>query len=287
MRKRSVSSSPYLKEARKKKRRTVVKKILFYALALAVFFVGLSFLAKWEKLNIKSVQIVGNKVVDSAILEEIAKKEIDGYYLWFFPKANFLLYPKAEIKQELENKFKIFKNISVELKGVKTLSIEVSEREGSYTWCGNNFSIESKDSKCYFMDEDGYIFDEAPYFSSDVYLKFFGKVLETAEVPLGHYFFPDVFPKLVSFRESVEKMGVKTSSFLVKDDGEIELYLPPGKSSSNLPKIILQTDSDFGKIVENLEAALTTEPLQSSFKKEYSLLKYIDLRFGNKIFYKF
>jgi hypothetical protein len=53
------------------------------------------------------------------------------------------------------------------------------------------------------------------------------------------------------------------------------------------PEIIFKIDSDFQKIAENLQAAITTEPLQTDFKNKYSSLLYIDLRFGNKVYYKF
>ena len=51
--------------------------------------------------------------------------------------------------------------------------------------------------------------------------------------------------------------------------------------------ICVGLDSDFEKLAENLQAALMTEPLQSDFKNKFSSLLYIDLRFGNKVYYKF
>ena len=45
--------------------------------------------------------------------------------------------------------------------------------------------------------------------------------------------------------------------------------------------------SDFQKIAENLQAALATEPLRSDFKNKYSSLLYLDLRYGNKVYFKF
>lgn len=277
MSKYSRPHSPYAKEAKRKKRKILVKRVSIYTLLFLIIFIGLSFLSKWEKTNIKSVTIVGNKVTDSYLVEKLVKEQIAGYYLWFFPKANFLIYPKGKIKDKLTSEFKIFKEVSISLKGIKTLEIKVLEREGKYTWCGNSFT--DSPEKCYFMDENGYIFDVAPYFSGDVYLKFFGKG------ELGVNFSPDIFSKLISFRDNIEKLEIKTSSLSVKDDGDIELYL--ANSSQNTPKIIFKTNSDFEKILGNLQAILATEPLQSDFKKKYSSLEYIDLRFGNKVYYRF
>lgn len=278
--------SPYLTESKKKKRRAKIKKIIFSTLIFAAIFSGLAYLSKWEKLNIKTVEVSGNRGVDSLLVERAVQEQISGYYLWFFPKSNFLIYPKGKIKSDLADKFKTFQDISVNLQGAQKIMVRVSERVGKYTWCGVELPAEaSTQYKCYFMDTEGYIFGEAPYFSGDVYLKFFGNGAE------GEKFYPDIFSKLLTFRKSIEEIGLKAPSLLVREDGDIELYLSSSVSFdaalTSAPKIIFKTSSDFDKLIENLQAALDTDPLKTDFKKKYSSLEYIDLRFGNKVYYKF
>ena len=69
----------------------------------------------------------------------------------------------------------------------------------------------------------------------------------------------------------------------------MEIFLSKGTSSTSAigPKIIFKKDADLQNIAENLQAALNIEPLKSKFKNKYSLLLYIDLRFGNKVYDKF
>ncbi len=81
-------------------------------------------------------------------------------------------------------------------------------------------------------------------------------------------------------------MGVATKAIYVTVDGEVRILLPARGDGRN-PEIILKADADFNKVAENLQAALDTEPLLSKFKTQYSSLQYIDLRFGNKVYYKF
>lgn len=286
MRKRRVSHSPYLEESKRKRKKIFIKRAVVCSLFFLIIFIGLALLSRWNKLNIENIEIAGNKVTDSFAVETVIRDELAGHYVWFFPKANFFIYPRKEIEIDLANKFKIFKNISVNLKGIKTLSINVSEREGKYTWCGDSLPVEvGAPYKCYFMDASGYVFDEAPYFSGDVYLKFFGKG------ELGENFYPDLFPKLLAFRNDIEKLEIKIPSLYVKDDNTVEFYLSSNKPFdallSGAPKIIAESNSDFGKMIENLQTALSTEPLQTDFKKKYSSLDSIDLRFGNKVYYKF
>ena len=57
--------------------------------------------------------------------------------------------------------------------------------------------------------------------------------------------------------------------------------------TANAPKIILNNDSDLIKMAENFQASVTTDPLQTELKEKYDLLEYIDLRFGNRVYYRF
>ena len=147
--------------------------------------------------------------------------------------------------------------------------------------------------KCYFMDENGYIFDEAAYFSGGVYFKFYGKISEDGDLskressPAGSYFAKENFYKFVLFKKILENMGLKPVALYQEDNGDIKFFLSRENSLSMGPEIILKVNSDFQKVAENLETALGTEPLQSNFKNKYSSLLYIDLRFGNKVYYKF
>ncbi|MFA5095189.1 MAG: hypothetical protein WC447_00800 [Candidatus Paceibacterota bacterium] len=288
MKNQNVLNSPRLLELKRKQRKILRRKIFFLVFLLILVLVGLSFLSKWEKVNINNIQISGNKVVETKMIEDIAKEKIAGNFLWVLPKTNFLLYPKGEIKKELADKFKRLKDISISIKNLQTLDISLTERTALYTYCGtmppelNNSEIEiQNNNKCYFMDDSGYIFDEAPYFSGEVYLKFYG----TAS--FGSYFSQPIFGKLILLKETLEKIAIKPVIFYVQDNGDIEMFLSSTSESQLGPKIILKTDSDFEKVAENLQTVLGTEPFKSDFKNKYSSLLYIDLRFGNKVYYKF
>ena len=295
---KNVLNSPRFQKIKKERNKILRKKIFFLLFLLVLILVGLSFLSKWDKLNINNIEITGNKVIETKMIEDVVKEKIAGNYLYFFPKTNFLLYPKGEIIKELTNKFTRLKNISLSIKNFQTLDISVAERMTLYTYCGDapaeaDLSISSDNTvptqKCYFLDQDGYIFDEAPYFSGEVYLKFYGTVNngDPLNIPSGSYFYQSIFSKLISFKDTLEKIGVKPAAFYVQDNGDIEVYLSSSVKSQLGPKIILKTDSDFDQVAENLQSVLTTEPFQSDFKNKYSSLLYIDLRFGNKVYYKF
>lgn len=285
---KNVLNFPRLLELKKSRRKLLINKILLSVLALLVIFSSLAYISRLAGLNISSVEITGNKVIDTETIKTIVEKEIQGKYWWFFPKTNILFYPKNNIKNELSNKFKRLKDINFSIRDRKVLIVSMAERVGLYIWCGTALpETNTQEQKCYFLDKDGYIFDEAPYFSGEVYFKFYGEtVLNNDGIPSESYFFPDIFSKLTLFKETLETMGLKPVASYVENNGNIKILLAR-KTSATGPEIIFKADADFQKLAENLQAALTTEPLQSNFDKKYQSLLYIDLRFGNKVYYKF
>lgn len=287
--KQRVLHSERLKKIKKERHKILNKKIYFFVLLFILIFTGLAFLSRWSELNINDIEITGNKIVESSAIENVIKDKISGYYLYFFPRTNFLIYPRVEIKNELINKFKRIKDISFTIPNLKTLNVSLSERMALYTYCGEILpEMNISEQKCYFMDESGYIFDEAPYFSGDVYLKFYGKINSNNEDnPSGLYFSQVNFSRFISFKDDLEKMEIKPAIINIIDNGDVEVYLSSLIKSQNGPKIIFKIDSDIEQVLENLQSILATEPLQTDFKAKYSSLLYIDLRFGNKVYYKF
>jgi len=249
--------------------------------------VGLSFATRINKLNIDKVIVEGNKVVENKDLEQQIKNDLAGRYLWLFPKTNFLIYPKIKIRNDLTSKFKRVKRVSFNVENFKTLRVSIEEYEGKYLWCGKVIPVLNNNigQECYFMDKAGYIFDAAPYFSGQVYFKFYGGMNSEKENPSGNYFAPEYFGRIITLKDNMEKMNLKPTAFWFESQDEVDISLAGEPSMS--PRIIFKVDSDYQKLGENLQAAISTEPLQTELKNKFYLLQYIDLRFGNKVYYRF
>lgn len=283
MKKRNVLDTPRLRAMKKKKRQESGKKALL-VLPLILFLLGaLVYLSRWERINIHTVEVSGINAADEGIVKEMVEEKMSGYYLFFVPKTNFLLFPKKSIERELSSSFKRFTDIEMDVVGATRLDISLSEREARYLWCGESIPVGKDPSNCYFMDETGYVFEEAPYFSGDVYFKFFGEIED--ESPLGSFFLPGLFEKVDSLRKTIEYMDIEVVSFSSLKNQDMEFVL--ASNSSPAPVIKFRFNADFEKLSENLETALSTEPLSGEFKEKYNKLEYIDLRFGNKVYYRF
>lgn len=278
MHKRNVLNSPRLLELRNRKKKIFIRKIIVFSVLFLIFVGALSYISRIKRFNIAEVQVEGNKVIDTMAVIEVVNREIAGKYLWLFPKTNILLYPKSKISAKIADKFKRFKDITLSVGTGKNLVISVSERAPEYTWCGTIPPQTTEKETCYFLDKDGYIFDEAPYFSGEVYFKFYGKA------NVGTYFSKENqenFAQLILFKDALVAMELKPVVLYIEDTEDIKIFLSRG------PQILFKKDADLGRVAENLKAAISTEPLKSKLKNNYSALQYIDLRFGNKVYYKF
>ncbi|MBI3305638.1 hypothetical protein HYZ82_00695, partial [Candidatus Nomurabacteria bacterium] len=286
--------SPRLLKLKRQRRKTFFV-IIFSISALFIFLIaGLAYLSRLEQLRITEIRINGNKVVEREMIAEAVQSEISGNYLWLFSKRNIFIYPKRGMKARLQEEFKRFKSVNLSIVENQALKVEVAEREALYTWCGTDLVVglpsgnpTTKKEVCYFLDENGYIFSEAPYISGEVYFKFYGPIDGSDSSPIGSYVLKGNFHRLIEFKNTLHNMGLKAVALHTKDNQELRMYLSKGGASSLGPEIIFSIDADFENLAENLETALTTPPLLSNFKNKYSSLEYIDLRFDNKVYYRF
>jgi hypothetical protein len=284
MQQRNVLNSPRLLDLKKRRRKAILVKIILFVLVFVIVFGSLSYLSGIKSLNINNIEITGNKIIESDTIRTNIEQTMGGKYLWLFPRTNVLIYPKNSIKNNLQDSFKRIGEANLTIKDNQTLVVNITEREAKYLWCGDVLSVADDDSQtCYFMDNVGYLFDKAPYFSGEVYFKFYGMV----DKPPGTYYFKQYFERLITFKDALLNMGLRPVALNITNTNEANMLLSKGSPTSSEPKIIFGLDTDYQNITENLEAAINTEPLMSKLKNKYSSLQYIDLRFSNKVFDKF
>ncbi|MFM7088311.1 MAG: cell division protein FtsQ/DivIB [Candidatus Paceibacterota bacterium] len=277
MRSKSVLDTPRLRELRKQKR-DIIKRRAWIGLGVCVvLFVGLGFLARIKEVNIQEVSVTGNKIVDKEALEKFTWDVLREYYLWLYPKSNAMIYPTRELERRILENFKRIEKVDFSINTERALNLMITERGVKYVWCDVSM-------RCYFADIYGYVFDEAPYFSGPVYIKFYGGIDESLPVA-GQTVFGGKFADLASFVESIKNLGVEVVGVRIKNENEIEIELPQYGDES--AKIIFNPIHDLYRTLENLKTALESEPLVTDMATRKQDLLYIDLRFGNKVYFKF
>lgn len=258
----------------KKKRKLLFLKIFGIVFLVSAVLALFIFLFHLKLFAINAVVVEGNKVVDAEMIKNIATTELEGKYYKLFPRSNRFIYPKKAILADVYNYSLRIKNIALEVKK-HDLIISLVEREPSYTWC-SGMPKDGQTHTCYFIDETGYIFSESPIFSGNAFFAFYGEV--PSEHPLGAtYLNAAQFKAIDTLIEFLNSKQLHPFAFYVHDNGVYDLYLEQGG------KIIFKEDQDVTLLISNLDLIMAKTQL---FSKKPSSLEYIDLRFGNKLFYK-
>ena len=272
---------------RQKRRRARIELVAVILAGIAAAFFGLAYASHARALSITDVQAQGNAVTDSAELQAYAREQIAGSYLGFFSRANSFLYPRRQIERGLLDGWKRLSGASVSLSGLHTLVISVTERKPSALWCGSMPPAASAPAAtsqdCYFLDQDGYVYDHAPDFSGGVFVEYYGG-LQNPESPIGQSFLsPDGFRQVGSFIDGASRvrgLALTPTELFQTADGDFELRF------SNGIRVFFNSDQPFADQLQNLGAFLSNQSLGLKLADKSFGIDYVDLRFGSKIFYK-
>jgi hypothetical protein len=287
---RDTLTSPRVEDMKRKRRMRRIRLLILFS----VFFISsggaLAYFSSNSHITIHAVTVTGTQVINGSDVESQVRSDLSGKYIHLFARSNSFIYPRKKIYADILAQFPRIDTLSVYRDTLTTLHITITERAGSYLYCGATVPEAASDvgENCYFVNNDGYIFDKAPYFSGDVYFKYYLALADADSLnPLGTQMLPsDSFHALTRFIDGVISLGFKPTYLIMGNDGTNTLYLNHDKSVTT-PTIIFKNDSDLSIILDNLSTAMTKPEFANEINSKYSTLLYIDLRFNNKVVYKF
>jgi cell division septal protein FtsQ len=272
-RKKSPLKSTRLVEKKRKLRFARVLLALSVPIAFAIF---VSWISDHEDLQLTMIEVKGNAGVDTSDIEEIVEHNLAGAYAGFFSRANRFLYPENKIEKEIHETFPEVKTVQLAARE-KTVTVNVVERKPAYTWCKGMPKDRDK-LGCYYMDEDGFVFAEAPRYSGNVFFAYYGIITEVDPITKT-YMSGEQFIVTEQMYSALKQNGIHTVALVALDSGVRELYLTDGA------KILFKDSQDGAKLVDALR--IVKEETQLFNPLELEDLEYIDMRFGNKIYYKY
>lgn len=233
--------------------------ILVCGAVIGLFFV--------DKFKIKNVAIEGNSILKEEEIRQQVETVMSAKILGIIPQDRFFSFPAEKVKSNLVSVFGRLDSVEIKKEGFSAVSVFVREREPVAILC----VAESKD--CFFIDETGFIFEEAPFFSSGVFVKFLDE--HSTRPQIGQFLTEkETLERLFDF---VDKAGYffDITEIYLNDNGVYKFQATDGV------QLILDEVDDWDLVFSNFE----------TFLKDYKDVgyldfEYIDLRFGNKVFYK-
>ncbi len=266
----------------------LMRGIAVLILAL-LFFVAIGGISQNDKWRIDRIEISGTQTVDRDAVEKFAREKLKGNYYFAYARENSKIFPRRDIENGLMNVFPRLASVHAERVDAHTISIKVSERKPYALWCGDTY-LEAGDPNeaCWFIDDIGFVFDRAPIFSDGVYLEVYGVLAGAgAESMLRATVPPAQFTLIHALAGALARELGESLRIVLKPEGEVVMTMKKSASYPVLAGVELRfkDTTSTETIMKNLLAALPVQfPANVTPKKK---LLYIDMRFGNKIFFGF
>ncbi len=264
-----------------KRKRRAIQSLTFF-----LFFVGciglLGFVSWRPEMNISRITILGNSTLAEEDIRGFLEKKLTGGYAYVFSRANVFLFQPQSVEKELREQFQKIKEVDVSRENLTSVIVTLTERKPYYLWCDLVVVATDDDAQkesCYFLDIDGLAFAPAPYFSGNVYFTFeksFGE-----ESPIGRRLFDEgEFKRFISFRNALREMNLEASTLQFAENGDSSFVLTRGGV------ILFHSQQDFTVLADSLRVTFDAEQFIKKQKSGHDL-EYIDLRFDNKVYYRF
>jgi hypothetical protein len=270
---------------RRRKKKKVLK--IWIGFFLIIFFVaGIAWLTSLPSLAIKKVVVVGNIHITSAEIQNISNNILDERYMGIFSKRNAFIYPRKHITETLITIYPRIEEVVIDTESLDILNIKIKERSAQAVWCAAVL--------CYAVDDKGYIFAEVSEGTSvnttgyatttvdEKHITFRGGDQFVGSEPIGkHIFTEKLFTDIIYAVQEMENIRLAVADVHVFNRDEIVFTLARGG------KIIFSDRKPFNVSLENLRSSLNSSVFINPKSSDgYAQFEYIDVRFGNKVFYK-
>jgi len=252
---------PYRIKKRKKDKRFFRFLILILILIGSLFY----FLFFSSIFQIEKIEIVGNQKVNPQNLKKFLQDQIQKNIFGFKSESIFLLNPK-KIEKSIQDQFPPVFEVDLKRRFPNQLFLEIKEREA--------IAIFQKNGNQFLLDREGIIFDWA----KDLDLIMIENLTLKKELVFGKKVIPkENLSQILKIKDLIEKnsdLKIKKASliseqradFLTTEDWQIYFNL-----RDNL-------ENQVSNLILVLEKEITD--------KKRETIKYIDLRFGNRVYYK-
>ncbi|MCC7469766.1 MAG: hypothetical protein IT284_01350 [Bacteroidetes bacterium] len=266
------------------------RKFLWFIFILVVLFFALGIVSSIPKFVINNVVTDGSAVIDDDEIKEKTLVYLGGKNALVYARGNIFLFSKRDIIDFVKDVFpRIYEVHLVEREG-QTLKLSIEERDASYLWCGKEAPTISnefvKNDDCYFIDQKGFIFDEAPFFTNGVYFIVYGGV--NSETPIGEtVHLENSMENFMGVVNTLSSLGLPAHSLVINKDGQNEILLDIQTTTGEYAKVIFNETESFDILKTKLISSLSEKEFVQDFTLHKDRLEYIDTRFANRVLYRF
>lgn len=217
------------------------------------------------------MSVVGAAYTQPSEVEYLVREKLRGKKAFVFPKDSVFFYSKYEISNAIVTAFPHIKEAKINLKGVTGIEAEVVERKSVAVWCAD---VSSLSANCKHLDAEAVVYGEVS--PDDTAVRYYGQV--TNDTP-QRFLSPDRFSSLTVLVSDLATAAASPSKLVVVGtDNYVSVEFVNGFT------IMFAGEAKSTDVLSRFALARSAEPF---FGKSLSQFEYLDLRFGDKLYYKF
>lgn len=248
----------------------------FIILGVSLFLFAFNLYYRTPVFTITAYRLDGLQGEDVESIVKDLTDQSSNYSYFLFPNNKILTYSKDAIRSILVAHVPDIKSIRIRPDGMHVLHITVTRNEPL-------FRIDEGKA----ITEGGLIFTTTKDLSTLPILS----VASSTQVPLkmNELVFsqlPGIDGKLLgsikNFQTKVSTVLFPVHAIVIDQNDDISFIDERGVST-----VLFTKETDEEKAWSTLLSAIDTEPLKGKLRTDLSSLLYLDIRFGNKVFYKF
>lgn len=244
---------------------------LFIALGIIILLLGgVFYIIRLPKFQLSEIEFQGLTALSSEELKDTMFRLTEGVYLFAIPRRALFFISPSRLGERLKKEYPRIEDVEISRRFPNRLWVVIKER---IPWA--IFCVEGK--SCAYIDSTGFAMEESPDTQGSLIRKInaLSGAFEIGDRALD----PLLMDKLLMLGERTERtLESKVVKYEVEHPSakEVKLYVDEGFY------LIFLRDDDFDNAFRVLKKILEGE-----IKGKRAQLEYIDLRFGNKVFYKF
>jgi hypothetical protein len=256
--------NPRLIKEKKRTRLLKVKIVCILCVLLMLFLVYFLFFS--GRYSIKNVQIEGINKISREKFEKIVTEYQNSRKFLIFSRNNLLLFSEKSLREKIGESY-LLETVKITKEYPGDLKIIVKEKDAKIVWLSNN--------KCYHLDDEAYAIEYCEVENSNL-IKIQDisvKDLKIGEKSIDKYWLSYLIDCQELLKKHITPINFKIDSENLKT---ITVNTIEGFD------IYLNTTLDLNEQVTRLATLIKNEEIKGSL----SQIKYFDLRFGEKIYYK-
>lgn len=255
--------------ARRRRRRLVLASA---SLSIACVFVfGIAVASYHPRLSVSEVRVEGVRELPPTLVRAAVEGVLEDGKRHLFSRENIFLYPRAEIESRIAADFPRVRTVSVSRDALlaQVVRVTIEERKPFAVWCGAG-----EGAPCAYMDSGGFLFAESPG-PLPGRLVFRGG-LDESRPAVGQTLLPARFAKMVGLVRALGEGGLHPLGLTIESEEDFSVPFSEGFA------LKASCDEEPEWIAKSVALLLSSEDLRSRVGD----IEYIDLRFGNKTYYK-